>query len=66
MIQKANRIGASIVISRTSPTSLSVKMADEMGVTLIGYARKEQFIVYSHPERILAAPVEEKVLSEEK
>lgn len=53
MIQKAARIGASIVISRTSATSLSVKMAEKWNITLIGYARRDQFIVYTHPERIL-------------
>jgi FdhD protein len=59
MIQKAHRIGASMVISRTSPSSLSVQMADELGITLIGYARQERFSVYTHPERLLAVkPVE--------
>lgn len=53
MIQKAGRIGATIVISRTSPTSLSVEMAEELGMTLIGYARRDRFIIYSSPERIL-------------
>jgi FdhD protein len=53
MIQKAARIGASIVISRTSASSLSVSMASQWGITLIGYARRDQFIVYTHCERIL-------------
>lgn len=53
MIQKAARVGAPIVISRTSASSLSVKLAQAWGVTLIGYARRDQFIIYAHPERIL-------------
>jgi FdhD protein len=53
MIQKAGRMRVSIVISRTSPTSLSIQMAEKLGITLIGYARLERFIVYAHPERIL-------------
>ena len=53
MIQKAARIGASIVISRTSASSLSVDLADTWGITLIGYARRQQFVVYTHAERIL-------------
>ena len=52
MLQKAFRLGASIVISRSSPTSLSVDLAKEVGVTLIGYARGARFSIYSHPERI--------------
>jgi FdhD protein len=52
MIQKAVKIGATILISRTSPSSLSIEIAQEMGITLIGYARHNQFRLYSHPQRI--------------
>jgi FdhD protein len=52
MIQKAGRIGASIVISRTSPTSLSIQMAEKLDLTMIGYARHRAFTIYTHPERI--------------
>ena len=52
MIQKAARIGAAVVISRTSASSLSVNLAEKWGITLIGYARHEQFIIYTHPERV--------------
>jgi FdhD protein len=54
MIQKSSRIGASIVITRTSPSSLSVQMAETIGITLIGYANVSRFTIYSHPERILS------------
>ncbi len=53
MLQKSARLGAQVVISRTSPTSLSVDMAEEYGITLIGYARRNQFLVYAHPERLM-------------
>jgi len=52
MLQKATRINASIVISRTSPSSLSIEMAEKSGITLIGYARRDRFNIYSHPSRI--------------
>lgn len=52
MMQKAARIGASIVISRTSPSSLSIEMARLWGITLIGYARRDRYNVYTHPQRI--------------
>ena len=52
MIQKAARIGAAVVISRTSASSLSVSLADKWGITLIGYARQDQFVIYTHPERV--------------
>ena len=53
MLQKAVRFGASILISRTSPSSLSIELAEKWGVTLIGYARRNRFNLYAHPERIL-------------
>ena len=53
MLQKSSRMGVSIVISRTSPSSLSIELAEILGITLIGYARRNQFNVYAHPGRIL-------------
>ena len=52
MIQKAARIGASVVISYTSPSSVSIQLAQQMGIVLIGYARGSRFNVYSHPEKV--------------
>ena len=63
MIQKASRIGASIVISRTSPSSLSVDAAHQLGITLIGYARRNQFRLYTHPERIRDFQISSKTIS---
>ena len=55
MLQKSARMGASIVISRTAPSSYSIEIADHWGITLIGYARRNRFNVYTHPERIIVA-----------
>lgn len=52
MLQKAARLDAPILISRTSPSSLSIEMAERYGITLIGYARKHRFNVYSHGKRV--------------
>ncbi len=53
MLQKAARLKISIVISRTSPTSMSIDLAEKLGITVIGYARGHRFNVYSHPERVM-------------
>jgi len=53
MLQKAARLHAPILISRTSPSSLSIEMAERYGITLIGYARTHRFHVYSNPQRII-------------
>ncbi|MEP7136533.1 MAG: formate dehydrogenase accessory sulfurtransferase FdhD [Chloroflexota bacterium] len=52
MLQKAARLQVPILISRTSPSSLSIEMAERYGITLIGYARKHRFNVYSNGERV--------------
>lgn len=53
MLQKGVRMGAKVVASRTSPSSLSVELAEAWGITLIGYARRNRFNLYASPERIL-------------
>jgi len=52
MLQKAARLQAPILISRTSPSSLSIEMAERYGITLIGYARRQRFNVYTHAQRV--------------
>jgi len=52
MLQKAARLQAPILISRTSPSSLSIEMAERYGITLIGYARRQRFNVYSNGQRV--------------
>jgi FdhD protein len=52
MLQKAARLQTPILISRTSPSSLSIEMAERYGITLIGYARRHRFNVYSNGQRV--------------
>lgn len=52
MLQKGVRMGAKVVASRTSPSSLSLELAEKWGITLIGYARRNRFNLYAHHERI--------------
>ncbi len=52
MLQKASRIGASVVISRSSPSSLAIEIAQREGIILIGYARGNQFNAYTFPNRL--------------
>jgi hypothetical protein len=37
-------------------------MAEKMGITLIGYVRREIFAIYSHPERILISTFADRIL----
>jgi FdhD protein len=52
MVNKVARMDVPIIISRTSPTSLAVQLAQAWGVTLVGYTRRRSFRVFSGAERI--------------
>jgi FdhD protein len=52
MINKARRLGTPIVCSRTSPTSLSVALAEAWHITMIAYLRQDRMRIYTHPERL--------------
>lgn len=58
MLQKAVRMGAKVVASRTSPSSLSIELAEAWGITLIGYARRNKFNLYATPERVLLKTIQ--------
>ncbi len=55
MINKARRMSVPLVCSRTSPTSLSVGLAESWNITLVGYLRRNSMNVYAHPERMMRA-----------
>ncbi|HOP86008.1 MAG TPA: formate dehydrogenase accessory sulfurtransferase FdhD [Syntrophorhabdaceae bacterium] len=52
MLLKAARMGVPVVVSRHSPTGTAVKLADELGIALVGRVRGKSLSVYSHPERL--------------
>ncbi|MFS0647203.1 formate dehydrogenase accessory sulfurtransferase FdhD [Siminovitchia sp. 179-K 8D1 HS] len=55
VVLKAAKIGVGILISKSAPTTLGISLAEDLGITAIGFARKTQLNIYSHPERIIEA-----------
>ncbi len=53
MLNKAAKMKIPVIISRTSPTSLSVELGRAWNITVIGYAQGNSFRVYSAPERVV-------------
>ena len=47
IVQKALAAGVPVLASVSAPSSLAVRLARELGLTLIGFLRGERFVVYS-------------------
>ena len=59
MVQKAAGTGAPLLVAISAPTALAVRMADAAGITLCAIARADGFEVFTHPQRIESAAVQE-------
>lgn len=54
MVMKSATVGIGILAAISAPTALAIALAQEAGVTLIGFARPDGYSVYTHAERIRA------------
>jgi FdhD protein len=52
MVQKAATLGIRMLVAVSAPTSLAVQLARECNMTLVGFAREEQQVIYAHPGRL--------------
>ncbi len=50
---KASKIGVGILLSKSAPTDLAIKLAHDLNMTAVGFIRNDSFNIYSHPERII-------------
>jgi FdhD protein len=53
MIQKTTVLGAPLMAAISGPTGLAIRVAQQAGVTLVGFARSERLSIYTHPERVV-------------
>ncbi|HEU5190512.1 MAG TPA: formate dehydrogenase accessory sulfurtransferase FdhD [Methylomirabilota bacterium] len=47
MLLKAARMGVPLVASRTSPTEMAVALAEQLGITVVGYVRPDSLNLYT-------------------
>lgn len=52
LVQKAAMAGVPLLAAVSAPSSLAAELADEHGMTLVGFLRGESMNVYSHAERV--------------
>ncbi|MDP3293936.1 MAG: formate dehydrogenase accessory sulfurtransferase FdhD [Nevskia sp.] len=52
MVLKAATVGMPLLAAISAPTALAVRMAEEAGLSLIGYARGGNHVIYACPARL--------------
>lgn len=56
VLLKVAKMGCPVMLSKSAPTELALQMADDLGVTAVGFLRRGRLNVYTHPERIADVP----------
>jgi len=52
MALKATRAGIPLLAGVSAPTNLAVHLAQELNLTLVGFARQDRYNLYTHPHRL--------------
>jgi len=52
IVLKVSKMSVPVIIARSAPTSLALGLAEELGITVIGFARGDRLNVYTYPERL--------------
>lgn len=52
MVQKAATAGVALIAAVSAPTALAIRLAQDSGVTLVGFAREQQHVVYANEQRL--------------
>ncbi|MGI9016537.1 MAG: formate dehydrogenase accessory sulfurtransferase FdhD [Euzebya sp.] len=55
IVAKALIARFAMIVAVSAPTSLAVQTAEAAGLTLVGFARGEDFTVYTHPQRVITS-----------
>lgn len=53
ILLKVSKIGCAIVLSKSAPTELALQLAEQLGITTVGFIRQQTLNIYTHPQRIL-------------
>ncbi|WP_462409017.1 formate dehydrogenase accessory sulfurtransferase FdhD [Neobacillus sp. Marseille-QA0830] len=53
ILTKVAKIGCEVVLSKSAPTDLALELAEELGITTVGFIRNNSFNVYTRSDRIV-------------
>ncbi|MGG0187829.1 formate dehydrogenase accessory sulfurtransferase FdhD [Bacillus rhizoplanae] len=53
ILLKVAKIGCEVILSKSAPTELALELAEQLGITTIGFIRNQSLNVYTHPERVV-------------
>lgn len=53
MVQKSATVGATFLAAVSAPTAFAIRLAQSSGLTLVGFAREHQHVVYTNPMRLV-------------
>ena len=56
MVMKTAQAGIALLVAISAPTALAIALAESARLTLVGFARDDGHVVYSHPHRLLDLP----------
>lgn len=54
VLLKVSKIGVGVVLSKSAPTTLALDLAEDLGITTVGFIRSGRLNVYTHPDRIVS------------
>ncbi|REK54419.1 formate dehydrogenase accessory sulfurtransferase FdhD [Parageobacillus thermoglucosidasius] len=60
VLLKVSKMGIGIILSKSAPTTLALELANDLGITVVGFIRGNTFNVYTHPNKIIG--LQEKTL----
>lgn len=52
VLLKVSKIGVGIILSKSAPTTLALDLAEDLGITTVGFIRGNRMNVYTHHDRI--------------
>lgn len=56
ILLKVAKIGCEMILSKSAPTGLALELAEQLGITTVGFIRQNSCNVYTRPDRISGCP----------